>query len=269
MDEKKISPQSPIRQSPIGELEKGQSLSAKSDTQIYEAIRAALSEAQTKVVVAVNSTMVGVYWEIGRQIAKAVGDRAEYGKGLIKYLSERLTAEFGKGFNERNLRHIRQFYETFPIRNAVRSELSWTHYRALMRVDDPNRREFYLNESIRSGWTARQLERQIHSFFYERLLATQKEQRADIEGEIFITTPLTDADYILKDPYILEFLDLKENKRYAESEMEQGLIDKLQEFLLELGRGFSFVARQKRITTEAGQHYFIDYSDSRFIPIAA
>jgi predicted nuclease of restriction endonuclease-like (RecB) superfamily len=153
---------------------------------------------------------------------------------------------------------MRQFYDTFPIRNAVRSELSWTHYRALIRVDEPNRRDFYLHEAIRSGWTARQLERQIHSFFYERLLATQQEHRAEVEDEVFLTVPQTEPNHILKDPYVLEFLDLKENKKYSESEIEQGLIDKMQEFLLELGRGFSFVARQKRVTTEAGQHYFID-----------
>lgn len=121
-----------------------------------------------------------------------------------------------------------------------------------MRVTDPKRREFYLNESIESGWTARQLERQINSLFYERLLATQKDWRESVANEIFTTEPKTDADYILKDPYVLEFLDLKENKKYLESELEQALIDNLQDFLLELGKGFSFVARQKRITTDRG-----------------
>jgi len=147
---------------------------------------------------------------------------------------------------------MRQFHQTFPIRYALRSELSWTHYRMLMRVTDPKRREFYLNESIESGWTARQLERQINSLFYERLLATQKDWRESVANEIFTTEPKTDADYILKDPYVLEFLDLKENKKYLESELEQALIDNLQDFLLELGKGFSFVARQKRITTDRG-----------------
>jgi len=140
----------------------------------------------------------------------------------------------------------------------VRAELTWSHYRMLIRVDEPNRREFYLKECVESGWTSRQLERQINTFFYERLLATQKEHRAEIEGEIFNTAPNTDPDHIIKDPYILEFLDLKENIKYNETEIEQGLIDKLQEFLLELGKGFSFVARQKRITSEGGDHYYID-----------
>jgi predicted nuclease of restriction endonuclease-like (RecB) superfamily len=202
--------------------------------------------------------MVGVYWEIGRQIAEAVGERAEYGRSLLAFLSERLTEEFGKGFTERNLRAMRQFYENFPIRHSLRAELTWTHYRLLMRVEEPNRREFYLTESANEGWTSRQLERQINSFYYERLLATQKEHRIEIANEIFKLEPKKDADYILKDPYILEFLDLKENTKYTESQLEQGLIDKLQEFLLELGKGFSFVARQKRITTEGGGHYYID-----------
>jgi predicted nuclease of restriction endonuclease-like (RecB) superfamily len=234
-------------------------LSATEDeSKVYEDIRSYLADARTKALTAINTAMVEAYWEIGKQITKANGDRAEYGKQLLRFLSKRLTAEFGKGFTERNLRFMRQFYQTFPIRNALRTELSWTHYRLLMRVDEPNRREFYLKESVESGWTSRQLERQIGSFYYERLLATQKEHRAEIAGEIFKLEPKSDADYILKDPYILEFLDLKENAKYSESELEQGLIDKLQEFLLELGKGFCFMARQKRITTENGGHYYLD-----------
>lgn len=242
----------------LSKTEKKHTLSAQSDIQIYEGIRAALAEARTKAVVAVNTAMVGVYWEIGRQISVAIGERAEYGRGLLAFLSERLTEEFGKGFTIANLRNMRQFYQMFPNRYTLRSELSWSHYRLLMRVEEPGRREFYLNESANSGWTSRQLERQINSFFYERLLATQKENRPEVAKEIYKLEPKTDADYILKDPYILEFLDLKENIAYNENQLEQGLIDKLREFLLELGKGFSFVARQKRITTEHGEHYYID-----------
>jgi len=248
-----------------GKIEERPSTSAQFDTEIYDSIRAALTEARASVIVAVNSAMVSVYWEIGRQIAEAVGERAEYGRSLLAYLSERLTAEFGKGFTVRNLRNMRQFYQTFSIRHTLRAELSWSHYRLLMKIDDPNRLDFYLNECADSGWTVRQLERQMYSFYYERLLATQKEHRAEIEGEVFITEPKTDPDYILKDPYVLEFLDLKENAKYKESEIEQGLIDNLQEFLLELGKGFSFVARQKRITTDGGDHYNIDLVFYNFI----
>lgn len=248
-----------------GKIEKGQSQSAQFDKEIYDSIRAALAEARTSVVVAVNSAMVNVYWEIGRRITEAVGERAEYGRSLLAYLSERLTTEFGKGFTVANLRNMRQFYLTFPNRYTLRSELTWSHYRLLMRVEEPDRREFYLTEGAVSGWTSRQLERQIDSFYYERLLATQKENRPEIAGEILKIEPKTDADYILKDPYILEFLDIKENARYSENGLEQGLIDKLQEFLLELGKGFSFVARQKRITTEHGEHYYIDLVFYNFI----
>ena len=126
-----------------------------------------------------------------------------------------------------------------------------------MKIDNAPRREFYLKECAESNWSSRQLERQITTFYYERLLATQKEDRESIKNEIWKTEPKTEPDYILKDPYILEFLDLEENKKYHESEIEQALIDKLQEFLLELGNGFSFVARQKRITIE-GDHYYVD-----------
>lgn len=236
-----------------------------SESQIYESIRTALAEARTRVFNAINSAMVTAYWEIGREISEAVGDRAEYGKQLLQYLSVKLTDEFGKGFTVANLRNMRQFYQMFPNRYALRSELTWTHYRMLMRVDDQNRREFYLTESAESGWTSRQLERQINSFYYERLLATQKSDRESVKNEIQTLEPKTTADYILKDPYILEFLDLDENKSYHESELEQALIDKLQEFLLELGKGFSFVARQKRITTEGGEHYYIDLVFYNFI----
>jgi len=152
---------------------------------------------------------------------------------------------------------MRQFFQVFPIRAALRHELSWTHYRLLMKIDDASRREFYLAECAECNWSSRQLERQINSFYYERLLATQKSGRESVKNEINTLEPKTDPDYILKDPYILEFLDLNENKNYHESELEQALIDNLQKFLLELGKGFSFVARQKRITLD-GDHFYID-----------
>jgi len=163
-----------------------------------------------------------------------------------------------QGFDESSLRRMRQFFKTFPIRATVWHELSWSHYRLLMKVEDETRRDFYKRECVESGWSVRQLERQINSFFYERILTTQKSGRESVKNEIFKLEPNTEADYILKDPYILEFLDLNENRDYHESELEQGLINKLQEFLLELGRGFSFIARQKRITTDGGEHYYID-----------
>jgi len=229
----------------------------QAENAVYDNIRSVLVTARQKVYSAVNSAMVQAYWEIGQQIEQAVGDRAEYGKGLLLNISRKLSAEFGKGFEITNLRKMRQFYQVFPIRDALRLELSWTHYRLLMKIDNGPRREFYLKECAESNWSSRQLERQIHSFFYERLLATRKEDRESVANEINATEPKTDPDYILKDPYILEFLDLDENRKYHESELEQALIDNLQKFLLELGKGFCFVARQKRITID-GDHYYID-----------
>ena len=240
------------------ELKNTEIIPLEADEKTYENIRITLADSRTKVLTAINSAMVQVYWDIGREINDAIGERAEYGKQLLKFLAERLTADFGKGFRESNLRNMRQFYQTFPIRYTLRSELSWSHYRLLMRVDEQKRRDFYLTECADANWTVRQLDRQIHSFFYERLLATQKSGRESVANEIHKLEPKTDPDYILKDPYILEFLDLDENKNYHESELEQALIDKLHDFLLELGKGFSFVARQKRITSEGGTHYYID-----------
>jgi predicted nuclease of restriction endonuclease-like (RecB) superfamily len=228
-------------------------------TNIYQNIRTTLAQARAKAYAAINFAMVDAYWDVGRQISEAQNNnsRAEYGIQLLKFLAENLTADFGKGFDESSLRRMRQFYRTFPIRATLWHELSWSHYRLLIRIEDDKRREFYGRECVESGWSVRQLERQINSFFYERLLATQKSGRDNVKNEIRTLEPKTEPDYILKDPYILEFLDSKENKNYLESELEQALIDKLQDFLLELGKGFSFVARQKRVTID-GDHYYID-----------
>jgi predicted nuclease of restriction endonuclease-like (RecB) superfamily len=227
------------------------------DTKVYQGIRNTLEKARSKAYSAVNFAMVEAYWDIGGQIDQAIGDRAEYGKGLLRYLAQQLTVEFGKGFDESLLRRMRQFHRIFPNRATLWHELSWSHYRLLIKIEDESRREFYARESVEAAWSVRQLERQINSFYYERLMATQKSGRENVKNEIQALVPKTDHDYILKDSYILEFLDLKENRNYRESDLEQALIDKLQEFLLELGKGFSFVARQKRITIE-GDHYYID-----------
>ena len=240
------------------EYEQTQVVSLEADLKVFDSIKNTITTARTNVVTAINAAMVAAYWEIGREINEAIGERAEYGKQLLQFLSEKLTSEFGKGYTVRNLRAMRQFFQAFPIRHTLCAELSWSHYRLLMKVDEPKRRDFYLSECVQSGWTVRQLDRQIHTFFYERLLATPKEHRSEVQSEIFTTEPETEPQHILKDPYILEFLDLAENKKYTENELEQGLIDKLQEFLLELGKGFSFVSRQKRITSEGGTHYYID-----------
>lgn len=223
----------------------------------YDEIRQSVVAAQQKVYHSVNFAMVEAYWEIGEQIHLACGenDRAEYGKNLIAYLSENLTKEFGKGFDERNLRKMRQFYRTFPIRDSLSPELSWTHYRLLIRIEDENRRNFYMEECVKSAWSVRQLERQINSFFYERLLSSQDKQ--EVSNEIQQLEPKPEYEKIIRDPYVLEFLDLDASPKFYEKDLESALIEHLQKFLLELGRGFSFVARQKHINFD-GRHFYID-----------
>ena len=214
-------------------------------------------QAQHKLTAAVNSAMVTAYWEIGEQIYKACGenDRAGYGKKLLQYLSEQLTAEFGKGFSVQGLRNMRQFYCTFPIRSTLWSELSWSHYRILMRIADETERAFYTEECAKSAWSVRQLERQIHTMYYQRLLSSQ--DKPSVAAEIQTTEPKPEYEKIVKDPYVMEFLQIKPDTHVFESDLEQALINHLQQFLLELGRGFSFVARQKRFTLD-GQNFYID-----------
>ncbi len=225
--------------------------------QTYTTIRQSIVQAQRTMVAAVNSAMVTAYWEIGEQIYKACGenDRAEYGKKLLQYLSEQLTAEFGQGYTVRNLRAMRQFYCCFPIRHTLCAELGWSHYRLLMRIADEKERTFYAEECAKSAWSVRQLERQIHTMYYQRLLSSQ--DKASVAAEIQVTEPKPEYEKIVKDPYVMEFLQIKPDAHVFESDLEQALIDHLQQFLLELGRGFSFVARQKRFTLD-GQNFYID-----------
>ncbi|MDV0441738.1 PDDEXK nuclease domain-containing protein [Methanorbis furvi] len=222
---------------------------------VYRDVRGSVISAQRRVYSAVNVSMVLAYHEIGEKIFLAVGDRAEYGASLIAYLAKRLTKEFGDGFDSTNLRKMRQFYILFPIRDALRLELSWTHYRLLMRVSSEKARLFYLHECAEAGWSTRQLERQISTLYYERLLASRDTK--GVAEEIFRVEPKPEYEKIIKDPYVLEFLDLKGRSDWYEKDLEQALIDSLQDFLLELGRGFSFVARQKRISFD-DRHFYID-----------
>ena len=227
--------------------------------EVYENIKNTLNEARKKAYASINFHMVEAYWNIGRLIVEEQKgeEKAEYGDFIIKNLSRELTKDFGKGFTTSNLRNIRQFYLTFNNRYALRSELSWTHYRFLMRLENEEKRAFYIDECIKSNWSTRQLERQINSFYYERLLSTQDKNKNEVRNEIKELEPSRDINEMVKDPYVLEFLNLKENKKFLEKDLEQGLIDNLQEFLLELGKGFSFVGRQKRITAD-GEHFYVD-----------
>jgi predicted nuclease of restriction endonuclease-like (RecB) superfamily len=220
----------------------------------FEHIRTILSEARGRAYSSVNHIMVETYWRIGQRIVEEEQGgqaKAAYGSQLITELSKRLGDEFGKGFSVANLKNFRQFYLTFPDlekRYTLRSELSWSHYRLIMRVEDAAARDYYIHEAAEQGWSSRRLERNIRSGWHQRLLTrtvpTGGSRSDDPRG-------------IIKDPYVLEFLDLPEDRRLHEAKLETALIGKLQQFLLELGRGFSFVARQFRISTETS-HFYVD-----------
>ena len=225
---------------------------------VYNNIKIILEKARGNAYRTINSAMVGAYWEIGKTIIEEEQEgakRAEYGKSLIKGLARKLTQDYGKGFTERNLWYIRDFYLKFPKVNALRAELTWTHYRLLLRVDKEEARQFYMIESTSNNWSTRELERQINSLLYERIsLSKDKEKIKELseKGQV-----IKKPEDIVKDPYVLEFLGLKDNMNFHESKMEQLLIEKLQAFLLELGKGFSLIGRQKRITV-GGDHYYLD-----------
>lgn len=209
---------------------------------------------------AINASMVNAYWEIGKTIVQEEqrgAEKAEYGSYLIENLSKRLTKSFGKGFSEANLRYMRLFYFAFPIRHALRDELSWTHYRLLIGVENQNAREYYLNEAIEQNWSTRALERQIGTLYYERILTSKNDPEVRKEAQEKTKPLIKKPEDLIKDPYVLEFLDMPEGTHHFEKEIEQGLIEKLQQFLLELGKGFSFVGRQKRISFD-GKHFYVD-----------
>ncbi len=209
---------------------------------------------------AVNASMVKTYWELGQLIVEEEQqgkERAEYGKYLIAELAKRLQEEYGSGFSKPSLWNYRQFYTEFPILSALRRELTWTHYKLLMRVQNPQARTFYEQEAIKGGWNTRALERQINAFYFERLLASQNKEAIENEASEKISTIGSSNLDFIKNPYVLEFLNVKAGYELYESELEQLLINNLQTFLLELGNGFSFVARQKYI--RAGEEdFFID-----------
>jgi predicted nuclease of restriction endonuclease-like (RecB) superfamily len=222
-------------------------------SQVAQIIR----EARQTAYRAVNFTMVLAYWNIGKLIVEDElhWERADYGKAVLRNLSQRLTKEFGKGFDESNLRYMRLFYKTFPICDTLRHELSWSHYRRLISVENSEARMWYMNEAADSVWSTRQLDRQISTLYYDRLLASQNKQVVIQEAEENLKA-VAPEDFI-KDPYVLEFLNLKDYPDLRESDVEKGLITNLQDFLLELGRGFCFVARQKRMRYD-DEDFYVD-----------
>jgi hypothetical protein len=195
---------------------------------IYTNIKNVLDEAHNKAIRSINFAMVQAYWQIGRLIVEeeqSGKERADYGRYLIRELSKKLSSDFGKGFDERNLWYMRSFYTTFPNVNALRSELTWTHYRILLRIENHDARNFYLIESINSNWSTRELERQINSLLYERIaLSGDKQQVKELSTK---GHQIQRSDDLIKDPYVLEFLGIEENKAYQEKDLEKALIIEL------------------------------------------
>ena len=225
--------------------------STKEEQQFYDDVRSILQTARNSAYKSVNSIMSKAYWDIGKRIVEQEQngtDRAKYGDYIIRKLSKELSGEFGTGFSIANLKNCRQFYRTFPkdsIGYTACSQLSWSHLRNIMRLDSEEERNYYIQEAIRGSWSVKLLERNIKSGYYRRILSTQL-QDLSVENYEFV-----------KDPYVLEFMGLPENYEYKESELERAILSHIQRFLLELGRGFSFVARQMRISTETSD-FFLD-----------
>jgi len=227
--------------------------------ELLSAIRTVLSQARNQLQQTVNHTMVKTYWEIGRLIVEEEqkGEkRAAYGQSQIKSLAQDLRKEFGKGFTTRNLLNMRAFYLQNPIWHSVSTKLTWTHHRILLRVQDPKAREWYTQEAVENAWSVRALDRQIDKLYYDRLLMSKDKAPVIQEAEDHTNPLQIDAKNYLRDPYILDFLNLP-YQPVVETELEQGLINNLQQFLLELGKGFAFVERQQRIATE-DQDFYID-----------
>lgn len=224
---------------------------------IFNNIKELVVESRNKVYSVVNTEMLNLYWNIGASIMKIQdGDeRASYGDAVLQKLSEKLTIEFGKGFSKRNLERMRKFYICFPKATTLSSQLSWSHYLELIKIDEEPKRNFYMHETINSNWSVRELQRQRDSLLYERLiLSSNKEKILEIskEGQV-----IKESKDLVKDPFVLEFLDIKENTDYLETDLEKNILKHIKEFLLELGKGFSFVGNQVRLTLE-NEHFYPD-----------
>lgn len=225
---------------------------------LIKSIGALLEQGRRNAVVAINSALVRTYWEIGKRIVEheqAGNTKARYGAGLLEMLSQDLSRNYGRGFSVDNLENMRRFYLLFRNSETVSRKLSWSHYCLIMRLDNTLARDFYAVEASKEGWSVRELERQIHSMLFERI-GLSKDSKGVLalskKGHVVMT-----ASDIVKDPYVLDFLGLEHLPRYTEKDLEERLITNLQQFLLELGKGFMFVERQKRITLD-GENFFID-----------
>ncbi len=231
------------------------------EKELYENVRSILAKARATVYVAANAEMVKAYWNVGREIVEKQGGsgRSAYGDGLVDRLAVKLTAEFGPGYTRVNLFYMRRFYLAFPNVHTLCEQLSWSHYRLLISVENEEARAYYLEEAKKSLWSVRELQRQINSFYYERLLENRTKKRGGKKAAI---VPLKSIDKmtpqsVIRDPLVLEFLGLDESESHLEKELESLLITHFQKFMMELGRGFALVARQKRLTLD-GKSYHVD-----------
>ncbi len=222
---------------------------------MFDNIKELIVNSRNRVYQTVNTEMLSLYWNIGKAIMEIQqGDeRALYGETVLEKLSQKLTDEFGKGFSKRNLERMRKFYIYFPIATTVSSQLSWSHYLELLKVDEEAKRNFYIKETINSRWSVRELQRQIGSLLYERLVLSSDKQKILELAEK--GHELKTSKDLVKDPFVLEFLDIKENTNYLESDLEKNILEHLKEFLLELGKGFMFVGSQVRLTLEEDHFY--------------
>lgn len=232
--------------------------SPASVTSLLATLRAVIVEARQQALQAVDVVQIRTYWIVGRHIVEheqGGAARAAYGKSVLAQVSTKLSAEFGKGFDASNLYKMSQFYRAFPNLDALRLNLSWTHYRLILRVDDADARLWYMEEAATQHWNTRALERQIGTLYYERLLASKDRQPLREEAAHNLSEIQATPREFIRDPVLLEFLGLPGTGRLLESSLENALIDNLQAFLLELGKGFAFVARQQRISTETKDFY--------------
>lgn len=224
----------------------------------YEKINQMIINSKTNIIRNINHEMVELYYNIGQTINELIDEyNLEKSQNeIIKSFSNKLTKQFGQGFSVPSLKKMKKFYQVFNGGSTLWNQLSWSHNRLIMNIDDDKRRNFYLEECIKSNWSVRQLERQINSFYYERLISTKEPYKEEVKNEVNILEKKDKIENFVKDPYVLEFLDIKD-KRFLERDLESNLLEHIQEFLLELGRGFSFVSRQKRIDVD-GDNFYID-----------
>ena len=227
------------------------------DREFYNGIKGVLEQARKRVYRNIQNEMVRAYWEIGKMIVEKQGGetRAKFGEGLIEELAKQMTKDFGEGYTTTNLKYMRSFYLSFQKVDALRQQLSWSHYRLLMSLKNRGAIEFYAKEAVESNWSVRQLQRAINTFSYERYIASNENH--DVVDDTIKREEKDDPSDIIKDPYVLEFTGIKPDSSFYESDLEEALISHLNDFLLELGNGFAFVARQRRFDMD-GRNFYVD-----------